>query len=108
MGKKPENDKIGKTQAVKDHKRPVFSENSPGEPTGAAQCVVKCTAKGLCEHLPQDLEAETGEKKCESRTKLEKKTPEFRSQELGSMRREDPEKLQLDEKKESKGKEQKC
>lgn len=58
-----ENDKIDKTQTVRDQKKTVFGENSPGELTGAAQCVVKCTAKGLCEHLPQELEAETGEKK---------------------------------------------
>lgn len=84
-----ENDEIGKTQTVRDQKRPVLGGNSPGELTGAAQCVVKCTAKGLCQHLAQELEAETGEKKCKSRMKLGIKTHGCRSQELGGMRRED-------------------
>lgn len=103
-----ENDKIGKKQTVRDQKSRVFGENSPGELTGAAQCVVKCTAKGLCQLLPQELEAETGEKKHKNRMKLGKKTHGFRPQELGGMRREDLKNLHLDEKKESKGREQKC
>lgn len=82
-----ENYKIGETQTGRDQKRPVFGENSPRELTGTAQCVVKCTAKGLCQHPAQGLEEETGEKKPKSRMKLGKKTHGFRSQELGGMRR---------------------
>lgn len=99
------NDKIGKTQT--DQKRPVFGENSPGELSEAAQCVVKCTAEGLCQHLPQEVEAATRKKKPERRMKLGKNTHGFRSQELEGIRRESLKKLHLDEKKESKERENK-
>lgn len=94
------NDKIGKTQT--DQKMPVLGEKSPGELSGAVQCVVKCTAEGLCQHLLQQLEAETGEKKHQNRIKLGKNTHESRSQKLGGMRRESLKKLHLDERKRAK------